>query len=155
MKFWQELFIVFYGLLGLIISIKGFIECYKKDNVHHETIYLFWLGIFVWGDAVVFGLFWFLISMLSVILKDWVLFLLFISVFWLVRSLGETFYWFNQQFSPLARWPKKRFDIIDFLSKYFKDGSIWFIYQISWQCVTVISLITTIYLTTWWLHNKF
>src|SRR5215475_6501622 len=110
MNLWQTIFVALYGFLGLFLSIKGFIESHRREKVHHETILLFPLGIFVWGDAVVFGMFWFLTAAVSLLLADWTLFLLIISVFWLVRSLGETFYWFHQQFSPLDRWPKKRFD---------------------------------------------
>jgi len=48
--------------------------------------------MFVWGDAVIFGLFWTVALIVAWVLKDWYLFLLIVSVFWVVRSLGETIY---------------------------------------------------------------
>lgn len=134
--------IVVCGLISLLALIKGFYEVYKKDNPFGQPFILFFLGIFVWGDAVILGLFWFLASLICFLLQDWLLFLLIISVFWLVRSLGEISYWINQQFSPIIRNPPKTL----FAYRWFKNDSIWFIYQLVWQCLLVISILTTIYL---------
>ena len=150
MNNWENLFIATYGLIGLILGIWGFIECHKKENAHGETFHLFSFGIFVWGDAVIFGIFWFLAAIASLILQDWLLFLLIISSFWLVRSIGETFYWFNQQFSKVILWPPHTLRYY----RFFRNDSIWFIYQIGWQCITVASLISTLYLSALWIHTK-
>lgn len=141
--------IVIYGALSFIFFIKGLYESVKKKNSFGETAFLSWLGIFVWGDAVIIGLFWFLSSLVCLLVKDWILFLLILSVFWVVRSMGETSYWFNQQFSTINRNPPER------LRGYrlFKNDSIWFIYQIYWQCVTVVSIIATIYFANLWLRS--
>lgn len=143
--------VAIYGIISFIVFIKGFFESANKKNPFGETPFLFWAGIFVWGDAVIFGLFWFLSSFICYLLKDWILFLLTISVFWVVRSLGETIYWFNQQFSTLNRNPPEKLRGY----KFFKNDSIWFIYQIFWQCITVVSIITTIYLASSWLKTIF
>lgn len=147
MKFWQTEILIVYGLLSFLAFIKGLYESAGKNNAYGQTPWLFWMGIFAWGDAVIFGLFWFLSSTLAYLLNDWLLFLLLISVFWLVRSLGETFYWFNQQFSRIERNPPNRLRGY----KLFKNDSIWFVYQIAWQCVTVVTVITTIYLGNLWI----
>jgi len=131
-----------FGVSAIIIFIFGYYQSIIKKNPFQETPYLIIFGIFVWGDAVVLGLFWFLVSFVTFILKDWVLFLLLFSVFWTVRSFGETVYWLTQQFSPVNRNPPERLKCYHL----FKNESIWFIYQIVWQCLFVISLITTIYL---------
>lgn len=143
--------VVIYGMISFLVFIKGFFESAKKKNSFRETPFLFWAGIFVWGDAVIFGLFWFLSSLVCYFSKDWILFLLVISVFWVVRSLGETIYWFNQQFSTLNRNPPEKLRGYQF----FKNDSIWFIYQIFWQCITVVSIITTIFLASSWLKTIF
>jgi len=107
------------------------------------------LGGFVWGDVVVFGLFWFLVSIAVLYLQDWILFLLIVSLFWLVRSLGETIYWLNQQFTPRSNNHPKQY----LATKIFKNDSVWFAHQIFWQCVTVVTIITSIYLAKLWLTN--
>lgn len=138
------------GIVSFAVFIIGLAES-KKGNAYGETKLLFPLGVFVWGDAVVFGLFWIVASFASYFLDDWILFLLIISVFWLVRSLGETIYWFNQQFSGKVR--NKPEDL--FFHSIFKNDSIWFVYQIIWQCVTVASIIATIYFTRLWFIVKY
>ena len=149
MEFWQIGILIVYGLLSSFVFVKGLYESTRKNNAYGEIPELFWMGIFVWGDAVVFGLFWFLSSTIACLLNDWLLFLLTVSVFWVVRSLGETFYWFNQQFSKIDRNPPNHMRGY----KFFKNDSIWFVYQIIWQCITVVAIITTIYLGSLWVTN--
>jgi hypothetical protein len=146
MEKWQYIFVFIFGLISLLISLKGFKESSSKNNSFGLTPYLLPFGIFVWGDAVIFGFFWLLVSSITLLLNDWILFLLIISVFWVVRSFGETIYWFNQQFSKINRNPPEKF----WLFKYFHNDSVWFIHQIIWQCIAVISIIITIYLVKIW-----
>jgi len=151
MDIWERGVILTYGFISFLVFLKGLFESIRKKNSFGETPFLFWIGIFVWGDGVIYGLFWFLSSLVCYLLKDWVLFLLIISVFWVVRSLGETIYWLNQQFSTINRNSPEKLRGYQF----FKNDSIWFVYQIFWQCITVVSIITTIYLATSWLKNIF
>lgn len=151
MEYWQELVLLIYALANLFVFSKGLYECKSRKNAYGLTPKLTLLGVFAWGDAVVFGPFWITSTIISYFLKDWYLFLLIVSVFWLVRSLGETIYWFNQQFSTINRNPPEK---LPFFS-IFKNDSIWYIYQIGWQCITVISIIFTIYLSKIWLENRF
>jgi hypothetical protein len=67
----------------------------------------------------------------------------------MVRSIGETIYWMNQQFV------KKESNYYQKLTGYqfFKSDAILFIYQIFWQCISVISIIATIYFADQWLFN--
>lgn len=149
MDIWQKNILIGYGLLSLFLLMKGIYESMRKKKPYGETPFFFWMGIFVWGDAVVFSLFWFLTSTVSYLLDDWILFLLIVSVFWVVRSFGETLYWINQQFSDVKRNPPEKLRGY----RFFGNDSIWFIYQIVWQCITVISLIATIYFANLWLMN--
>ena len=147
----QQRIVLIYGLINFLVFLKGFYETKYKKSAYGPTPSLSILGMFVWGDAVVFGLFWTISSIVAWFLKDWYLFLLIVSVFWMVRSLGETIYWFNQQFSKINRNPPEK------LMGYsiFQNDSIWFAYQIFWQCVTVISIISTIYFAHIWLQRMF
>jgi hypothetical protein len=80
-------------------------------------------------------------------LNDWLLFWLIVSVFWAVRSWGETIYWLNQQFSTIERNPPKK----HILYPIFHNDSVWFVHQIIWQCVTVISIVVSLYFGRLWL----
>lgn len=143
----QQIFLILFAAFGLAISFKGFWETYKHKNAYRETPYLYPLSIYVWGDALVFGIFLGGAALVSIILSDWILFLLIASLFWLVRSIGETIYWFNQQFSTVIRAQPQRY----WTHKIFHNDSVWFIFQIMNQCVTVITIITSMYLAKIWL----
>lgn len=149
MRISQLTIILIYGLVNFFVFIKGFTESRNKENAYGLTPYLIFLGIFTWGDAVVFGLFWTFVSLISIFLRDWYLFILVISIFWVVRSIGETIYWFNQQFSIKASTWNKPESLL--WHSIFHDDSIWYIYQIIWQCITVVSIIFSIYITKLWL----
>ncbi len=144
----QSIIIILFAILNFVLFIKGYIETRYRKNAFKTVPYVLILfGIFVWGDAVIISLFFVLTSTLSLILNDWILFLLIFSAFWLVRSLGETIYYFNQQFSKVVRQPPKKLPGF----WIYQNDSIWFAYQIFVQCISVITLITTIYLAHLWL----
>lgn len=122
----------------------------KKRN-YLGVCYLFYpLGAYVWADAVIFGLFFTLSSLVLYHLKNWNLFCAFYFVFQSVRTLGESIYWFNQQFSTVNRNPGKR----QWPHLFFKDEyTTWFVYQIMWQCVCVVSTILAIYFSSLWIRS--
>lgn len=145
----QETFvIVIFGIFSLLALIKGLRQSIIKKNPFGTTLPFFWLGIFAWGDGIIIGPFWFFASLISFLLKDWNLFLLIVSAFWLVRSFGETIYWLNQQFVKMESNYHQRI----WGYSFFKNDAILFIYQIFWQCITVVSIITTIYFAKLWLR---
>ena len=150
MASWQWALILLFAAGSLAAFFKGFYETkYKKNSYGPIGFWLMPWGIIAWGDAVVFGPFWVLVSAVVLVLKDWYLFLLIFSVFWVVRSLGETIYWFNQQFSSkVYEWNKP--ENLPFHSIFHND-SIWYIYQIMWQCMSVVSVIASIYFAHLWL----
>ena len=149
LNYWQQQFIIFYALINVVVFLKGFYESRYKKNAFGRIIQLTPLGVFVWGDAVVLGLFWFIISLAVLLLNNWYLFLLIISIFWVVRSFGETIYWFNQQFSPkVFEWNRPKNLLFHWV---FHNDSIWFVNQIFWQCVCAIALLFAIYFGKLWL----
>ncbi len=145
----QALFVSAVALFNLVTNVIAFRECKYKKNAFGLTPFLWPFGIYVWGDAVVFGFFWFFASVVSIFLNDWLLFLLIVSVFWLVRSVGETIYWFNEQFSTVNRNDPRKLPF----HTIFHNDSVWFIFQISNQCITVVTIITTVYLFHFWLKG--
>lgn len=147
----QTLIVSLFGFGAVLLWIKSIYEVIKKKNPYGVGQYGLIYGGFVFADYLVFGAFFAIMSIFSLIMGDFVLFLLILSVFWLVRSIGEALYWFLQQFSSLVhKNPPERF----FLHRYIKQAdAIWFVNQIIWQCLTVVFIITTIYLTHLWLKN--
>jgi len=151
MSILQQTIILIFGFINLLVFLKGFYVTKYKKNAFGIFHPLSILGMFAWGDAVVFGIFWTISSVITWYLKDWYLFLLTVSVFWVVRSFGETIYWFNQQFSKIKRNPPE--NLIG--HSIFRNDSIWFAYQITWQCVTIVAIMFTIYFAGMWLKGIF
>ncbi len=147
MLLWQKYFLIIFALYSSFATAKGYLECKNEKNAFGESNLFVLLGAWVWGDVLVFGLFWLLISVAMLIKQDFVLFLLITSVFWTVRSFGEIDYWMNQQFSAIVRNPPEKLKF----HSIFHNDSIWFIYQIIWQCIAVVSIIASIYFTKIWL----
>ena len=143
---WQALLIIF-AIFNLLLFIKAYFEC-KNKNSYGLTKPLFLLGMYVWGDVLIFSVFWILVSLFCILIDNLYLFLTFVSLFWAVRSFGETIYWFNQQFSGIKREPPEK---VEFYSLV-KNDSVWFIQQIKNQCITVIALIATLYFAHMWLR---
>lgn len=147
MESWQKILVTTFGIYALVGFIKGLVESKNKTNAFGRCSIFSFLGAFVWGDAVVFGIFWIIVAIFILLIKDWILFWLIYTIFWSVRSLGETIYWFNQQFSVIKRNPPSVF----WFYKIFRNDSVWFVWQIYWQCLAVVSIIASIYLTKLWL----
>ncbi len=149
MTSFHHLFLLAFSIFNFLIFLKGFYESKYKNNAFGLTRPLVFIGVFVWADAVIFGLFWVMASLITYFLQDWYLFLLITSIFWVVRSLGEVIYWLNQQFSTLKRNPIENLP----WQSIFHNDSVWFVHQIIWQCVMAISLVFTIYLSHMWLQT--
>lgn len=147
----QQAIVLLYGLINLAGFIKGFHEVKEKKNVYGLARHYGFLGIFVWGDVVLLGPFWLIICVLVLFVQDWFLFLVFLSLFWAVRSAGEAIYWISEQFTDKHRNPPHTLKYY----KLFNNDAIWFEYQIFWQCILVISLIASIYFSSLWLQTKF
>ncbi len=147
MNAWQILLVIF-ASFNCVLFIKSVSEC-KNKNSFGLTKLLFPLGMYVWGDVFIFSVFWTLVSIISILIGNLYLFLLIVSLFWVVRSFGETIYWFNQQFSTVKREPIEK---VEFYS-IFKNEAVWFVQQIKNQCITVIALVASIYFATLWLRS--
>jgi hypothetical protein len=147
MTLWQQLFVSLYALYAFGAFFRGVSEVIKKKNAFGLATLFGSLGIFVWGDAIVLGPFWLLTSLLVLFLQDWQLFLVILSLFWVVRSLGEVIYWITEQFSKEHRNPPETL----MLYRYFKSDAVWFVYQVYWQCILVLSLLASVYAISNWL----
>lgn len=150
MNIYQTGLLLLLGSISFITFLKALKECKDNNNSFGRPYRLCEIyGSFVWADHVVFGLFWTIVTVIVLLLQDFLLFFLIISVFWLVRSIGETIYWFLQQFHPRKGNDPQKF----IFYKLFKNDSVWFVNQIAWQCITVITFITTLYLSYLWITS--
>lgn len=142
--------ILIFGLLSFITFVVALRKSQVKSSILSRPYRVCEMyGSFVWADHVIFGPFWFAVSIITYLINDIVLFLLVYSAFWLVRSIGEMIYWFMQQFHPRVGNEPGKF----WVHRHVPGEAVWFIHQIFWQCVTVVSLILTIYLAHLWLSH--
>jgi hypothetical protein len=149
MNFLQQTLISIIGITALVFFLFEVLRLKKNKSIYGLTNYLFFLGVFVWGDLIILGPFWILTSLISLYFNNWYLFLLIVSVFWSIRSFGEVVYWLNEQFAPKNR---NNPDTLR-LYKFVKNDSVWFIYQLFWQCIFVVSIIFSIYFSKLWLFS--
>jgi hypothetical protein len=140
---WQQIFIAVYGLMALIFFIAGLYHCLNGKS-YGKWFGLNIIGAFVWGDAIIFGLFWAIVASMFLYFQNWLWFLIVLSAFWLIRSIGETIYWFLNQFIPLKHNKPENF----FFYRLVRNDSVYFIAQIWWQCLTTAFLVLLIYLIT-------
>jgi hypothetical protein len=136
------LFISLYGLGAFTSFAYGAYQTYLKKNPYGLTPALLPYGIFVWGDAVLIGAFWFVISAAVVLFQSVYLFLIAQAVYWMVRSAGEVVYWLLQQFAVTKRDAPETL----FCHSIFPGESIWFAYQVFWQLVLVVSVVSLVFL---------
>lgn len=143
-------FILIIGFISLVTSFVAFSAAKDRQRILARPYKICEpLGSFVWADHVIFGPFWTIVSFMTYFLGDWKLFLLIFSCFWLIRSSGETIYWFFQQFHPRVGNEPDKF----WINKHVPGEAVWFIHQIFWQCITVLSLICTIFFTFLWIKH--
>lgn len=109
----------------------------QKKNPYGLAFAFLPLGVFVWGDALVLGVFWAGASTVLWWQQDWRLFGLVVSAFWAVRSFGEVVYWLNRQFSVAEREPAEQ----HILYRWVQSDAVWFLHQLIWQCVLVVSMV--------------
>lgn len=147
MNIWQSILLAFVGMYSLAAFIKGYRQTKVKNNPYGLSKWFFPISAYVWADAVIFGAFFFCVALLCFILNDFILFLLVFSVFWSVRSMGESVYWFLEQFASSHRNPEHTLMI----SKWFPRNSSWIAHQTINQCIMVVGIIASVFLFNSWL----
>lgn len=144
---WLEATSMALFLGGLLLAVVGWRYTYYRHQPFTVTPWFFPTGIFVWGDAVIIGIFWSLLGICAYLLGDWSFVGLGISLFWLVRAWGEVQYWLHEQFATKHRNPPHTLHF----HRFFPDESIWFVYQVFWQCVMVAALLAACWFGKQWL----
>lgn len=149
MTLWQQIFVIGYTLINLFVFLMSWNQSVKHKNAFGLATPFQFLGVFVWGDSLVICFFWIFTALIFFIFNDWTGFLLSLSVFWAIRSFGEIVYWINEQFAIKHRnAPEKML-----LHSKLGNDSVWFVYQIFWQCVLVVSIMCSLYLGAIWIKG--
>lgn len=85
------------GLIGVSLVVFGVaIQRCKQGHFYSDTPYLFWMGIFVWGDALVLAPFWILAALVFIVISP-LLILRYVLTFFVIRAAYEVVYWINHQ----------------------------------------------------------
>jgi len=133
------------------LSLKKVFHSHNKITFIYPWGFIF--GAFVWEDLLVFSLFHALLALVVLVLSDIRLGLLGICVFWMIRSSGETLYFFLQQFINKKVYPHK----ITKKLAYFKrllggisDQKAFIILQVFHQTIVVVFTIFLIMLIKNW-----
>lgn len=144
---WLEVVSIALFLGGAALVVAGWRHTYYQRQPFTVTPWLFPAGIFVWGDAPIIGIFWSFLGICSFLLGDWAFVGLGVSFFWLVRAWGEVQYWLHEQFTTHHRNPPHTLHF----HRFFPDESIWFVYQVFWQCVMIAALLAACWFVKQWL----
>lgn len=83
-------------VLYLIISWNEVRD--SQDKFEFTYHWSGWIGAFVWEDILVYSFLHLLFLLTTFLFHDLRIGLMMISIFWIVRSAGETLYFFLQQF---------------------------------------------------------
>lgn len=152
----QKAVLLFIIILSLVLFfVSGWQISLGNFADFSPSFYLFGLpfGAFVWGDLFIFSLLWLVISATLLLLKKYEYLWTTFFIFWIIRSLGETFYWFLAQFNPNnLPWPLHFLELGIF--KSLTDLEIYVAFQVFWQSITVLSSIGLIFQIKGWKKNK-
>lgn len=102
----------------------------RNNAFFSDTPVLIPLGIYVWGDAVVLSLFWFLLSTFALFQVSLFWLSFFVITFLSVRSAIEVVYWLHQQFQTKPFNPP-------FFRKYFSPLQSAILLQL-WHTLIVV-----------------
>jgi hypothetical protein len=83
--------------ISIVLTVIAFILC-KKGKFYSDTPFLFPLGIYVWGDALVLAPTWGIVSLFAYSRPNVQIFSIYL-LFMGLRSFFEVIYWLLHQFS--------------------------------------------------------
>jgi hypothetical protein len=142
--------ITIWGLLNAVLSAISVAKIRKnKDKCDFIYWWGFLSGAFVWEDMFVFGILHALLVFVTIVVfQNPIFWLISFLTFWVVRSFGETLYFFLQQFILPQHHPHKISAHFVILKRFFGDISeqkCFILMQITLQSVTVICLLGLFY----------
>lgn len=142
----MSLILIFiWGLVNLFLSL---FSISKIRNNKDKCDFIWWWaspsGAFVWEDMFVFGMLHSGLAFYSVLINNPEFWLISFLIFWIVRSAGETLYFFLQQFIVPKHHPHEISSHFAQLRKFFgniSDQKCFIIMQVTMQSILVLSII--------------
>lgn len=125
----------------------------SKDRVQFIYHWGWFIGAFVWEDLFIFSVLGVFITSMVLLLRDIRIAYLSFTVFWIVRSAGETLYFFLEQFTKDKMYPHvltHHFAILRNIFGEISDQKCFIIMQIAFQTILVCSIVSTIYILLNW-----
>lgn len=143
------IFIAFWGISNAVLALLS-ISKIKKNLKQLDFIWWWALptGAFVWEDIFVFGILHAGLAFISLIINNTDFWLISFLVFWIVRSAGETLYFFLEQFLVPQHHPHNISDHFGPLKKVFgniSDQKSFILMQVIMQSISVICIISLIF----------
>ncbi|NCS86272.1 MAG: hypothetical protein AUJ41_02660 [Candidatus Pacebacteria bacterium CG1_02_43_31] len=137
-----------WGILNLSLAI---ISIYKIRKNTKKCDFIWWwtffAGAFVWEDMFVFGILHSSLVLFSLLTQNNTYWLVGFLVFWIVRSAGETLYFFLEQFIVPKHHPHSISTHFVPLRKLFgniSDQKSFIIMQVLMQSILVTSIFSLI-----------
>lgn len=147
--------ILFSLLIAFLCLVFVSFKKIKKSGEFLDFIYGFGfiIGAFVWEDLLTFSFLFALITLVSILVQDIRYLLLGFVVFWIVRSMGETLYFFLQQFITPKHHPHFIDDHFVKLRKILgniSEQKCFILLQTTMQVITVLSICAlVVFLMNW------
>lgn len=145
-----------YGFLLIftLLTVFTFFKIRKGKQIAEHIYHLgFILGSFVWEDLFLLSIYFSILSGVTIYFQQIKLFLLGFVIFWLVRSLGETIYWFLQQFIVPQHHPLNvdlHFNIVRKIFGNISTQQCMVLFQVLLQIITMFSIIALIFILKNW-----
>ncbi len=142
-------------ITNLVLAILSFINVRNSGSEVEFILWAYPLGAFVWEDLLVFSAANVIACIFVTFIKDFRYIFIYFLSFWLIRSIGETFYWFLQQFCTSTMYPHDQYDwdrnsILSSLIGDLSNQKYFILNQISWQIVTVLCICGFIFVLKKW-----
>ena len=152
---YNKYFLVIYFLISIILFIFSYINIHRDANSFLYQLPNFiqiLSGMFVFGDALIFGFFLTIACIVLFYINDYRYTLLTFLTYAAVRSAGEVIYWFLWQFGDAKGQTVG--NPFSFINESLSLPNVFILYQIFQQSVLVISIIFLFLLNKYWKEMK-
>ena len=147
--------ILIFGLIHLLLSCIAFFHIRNSDDkIGFVYRCAFLLGDFIWEDVFVFSGFTFLVAMFLLVVHDIRFGLVIFAIFWIVRCMGETLYFFFQQFHKPTHFPHaigpQLGEFFGILFGKISDQKAYILMQVFHQVLTMIAATVLVFVLKYW-----
>ncbi|MBP9817211.1 hypothetical protein KBC75_00455 [Candidatus Shapirobacteria bacterium] len=141
-------------LIFLILLVISWRSIRRGKQIAEFTYsWAFLIGAFVWEDIFIFSLYGLIASIITVVTEQLKFGLFFFLIFWVIRSAGETLYFFLQQFLEPKHFPHyidDRFQILRYIFGNISYQQCLIIMQVFFQIIMMFSTASLILLLFNW-----